>query len=167
MSPDVVINAGTCGGFHARGGKVGSIYLCDTFLFHDRRIPLPGFKEYGVGKIQTVGLCPAMVRAMGAAVGIVSSGNSLDMSPEDEKYITEHAATCKDMEVRKRRRRHRRRHRVPCQHGDACQHRRPTESPSLASTALSIAIISMNNTMNQIVAAISITVAVATNCFSF
>ena len=36
LSPDLVINAGTCGGFNAMGGKVGSIYLCTSFLNHDR-----------------------------------------------------------------------------------------------------------------------------------
>ena len=41
LSPDLVINAGTCGGFRAMGGEVGSIYLCTSFLNHDRWVLAP------------------------------------------------------------------------------------------------------------------------------
>ena len=99
LDPDLIINAGTCGGFRAMKGKVGSIYLCTTFVNHDRRIPLPGFDVFGVGKVETVQLNPELLTQVGAEPGIVSTGNSLDMVKEDETYIKDNKATCKDMEA--------------------------------------------------------------------
>jgi 5'-methylthioadenosine nucleosidase len=100
LQPDLVINAGTCGGFRCEGGEVGSTYLCADFLNHDRRIPLPGFDSFGVGKVKTFapGLSKALLDHVGAEAGVVSTGNSLDMVKEDEAVIREHKATCKDME---------------------------------------------------------------------
>merc|ERR1740123_355503 len=48
FSPNIVLNAGTAGGFVSRGGEIGKVYACTKSLFHDRRIPLPGFTAYGV-----------------------------------------------------------------------------------------------------------------------
>ena len=47
--PDLVINAGTAGGFARVGGKVGDVYVCNNFTHHDRRIAIPGFEKYGRG----------------------------------------------------------------------------------------------------------------------
>ena len=47
LNPDIVINAGTAGGFQAKGGVVGDVYVSTTLKHHDRRIPIPGFTEYG------------------------------------------------------------------------------------------------------------------------
>jgi len=49
FKPDVIINAGTAGGFKSKGGNIGDVYLCSNSKFHDRRIPIPGFTEYGIG----------------------------------------------------------------------------------------------------------------------
>ncbi|UPR02211.1 nucleoside phosphorylase [Chloropicon primus] len=98
LHPDVIINAGTCGGFKAMGGEVGSIYLCTRFLNHDRRIAIPGFDAFGVGELKTVDLNQGLLDHVGAKNGVVSTGNSLDMVKEDEHYIKLHKATCKDME---------------------------------------------------------------------
>jgi len=98
LSPDLVINAGTCGGFRAMGGEVGSIYLCTSFLNHDRRIAIPGFDAFGVGELNTFDLNPELLVQVGAQSGVVSTGNSLNMTKEDEGYIKKHKATCKDME---------------------------------------------------------------------
>lgn len=48
-NPKIVISAGTCGGFTARDGFIGEIILAKRCVFHDRRIPLKGFMDYGVG----------------------------------------------------------------------------------------------------------------------
>lgn len=79
-------------------GKIGSIYLCSTFVNHDRRIPIPGFDKFGVGKMETVEIHKELFEEVGAEDGVVSSGNSLDMCKEDEGYLKENKATCKDME---------------------------------------------------------------------
>ncbi|XP_010943418.1 5'-methylthioadenosine/S-adenosylhomocysteine nucleosidase 2 isoform X1 [Elaeis guineensis] len=72
LKPDLIINAGTAGGFKAKGACVGDVYLASDVAFHDRRIPIP--------------------------VGKLSTGDSLDMSPQDEAAILANDATIKDME---------------------------------------------------------------------
>ena len=42
LKPDIVINAGTCGGFQACGGRVGDVYVSTGVANHDRRIQIPG-----------------------------------------------------------------------------------------------------------------------------
>lgn len=39
--PDLVISVGTSGGFKARGGAVGKVYIGTSVINHDRRIPIP------------------------------------------------------------------------------------------------------------------------------
>lgn len=53
FTPDVVISAGTAGGFASRGATIASIFVSTACVNHDRRIPLPGFAEFGPGKIDT------------------------------------------------------------------------------------------------------------------
>ena len=49
LKPDLVINAGTAGGFKQKGGRVGDVYIGTLHAHHDRRIPIPGFSDYGRG----------------------------------------------------------------------------------------------------------------------
>jgi len=51
-----------------------------------------------VGELNTFDLNPELLAQVGAQSGVVSTGNSLDMTKEDEGYIKKHKATCKDME---------------------------------------------------------------------
>ncbi|KAK3010542.1 hypothetical protein RJ639_011445 [Escallonia herrerae] len=51
LQPDLIINAGTAGGFKAKGACIGDAFLASDVAFHDRRIPIPwahGVKEEGV-----------------------------------------------------------------------------------------------------------------------
>ena len=41
FKPDLIINAGTAGGFKSRGATVGDIFIASHSAFHDRRIPIP------------------------------------------------------------------------------------------------------------------------------
>lgn len=99
LSPDLLINAGTCGGFIKRGGQIGKVYLTGgPFYFHDRRIPLPPFEKYADGGWQ---LCDVSrwASALGLEQGAVSSGNSLDMNADDAERIERVATVAKDMEA--------------------------------------------------------------------
>jgi 5'-methylthioadenosine nucleosidase len=49
LKPDLIINAGTAGGFKKHSAAIGDVFLSDHVKHHDRRIPLPGFHEYGRG----------------------------------------------------------------------------------------------------------------------
>lgn len=98
FSPDIVMSVGTAGGFKSRGASIADIFVATATLNHDRRIPIPGFDAYGVGKNYTVP-APAMRKFLGFSCGVVSSGNSLDYTQEDMKMMMEHQAAVKEMEA--------------------------------------------------------------------
>jgi len=54
LQPDLVINAGTAGGFSRKGGCIGDAYISLFCKHHDRRIPIPGFLEYGRGDHKSI-----------------------------------------------------------------------------------------------------------------
>ncbi|ONH92162.1 hypothetical protein PRUPE_8G159400 [Prunus persica] len=97
LQPDLIINAGTAGGFKAKGAGIGDVYLACDVAYHDRRIPIPVFDLYGVGLRQAC-VSPNLQKELNLKVGKLSTGNSLDMSPQDEASIIANDATIKDME---------------------------------------------------------------------
>ncbi|KAF3641991.1 5'-methylthioadenosine/S-adenosylhomocysteine nucleosidase 1 [Capsicum annuum] len=48
LKPDLIINAGTAGGFGAKGASIGDVFLSSEVAFHDRRIPIP---EMGIDNL--------------------------------------------------------------------------------------------------------------------
>ena len=54
LKPDLLLNAGTAGGFRSRGGGVGDVYVSTASRHHDRRIELPVFDEYGVWHVESL-----------------------------------------------------------------------------------------------------------------
>ena len=95
---DLVINAGTCGGFGRKGAAIGHVFLTTGVAHHDRRIPIPGFDTYGIGKLTT--LDPTnMATALGYQTGICTTGNSLDKVEKDDEIMLENDASVKDMEA--------------------------------------------------------------------
>lgn len=99
LAPDVLISAGTAGGFAARGATIGTVYLsAREFVFHDRHVPLAGFDESAIG-----GYPAARVETMAAALalptGVISSGSSLAKSDQDIQVIARHGAVAKEMEA--------------------------------------------------------------------
>lgn len=97
LKPDLIINAGTAGGFGAKGASIGDVFLPGEVAFHDRRIPIPVFDVYGVGSRKAFAT-PNLPKDLNLKVGKLSTGDSLDMSPMDEASIVANDATVKDME---------------------------------------------------------------------
>ncbi|XP_050363130.1 5'-methylthioadenosine/S-adenosylhomocysteine nucleosidase [Argentina anserina] len=97
LQPDLIINAGTAGGFKEKGACIGDVYLATDVAYHDRRIPIPVFDLYGVG-CRLACSTPSLQKELDLKVGKLSTGNSLDMSPQDESSIIANDATVKDME---------------------------------------------------------------------
>jgi 5'-methylthioadenosine nucleosidase len=97
LHPDLIINAGTAGGFRAKGAAIGDVFVATQFANHDRRIPVPVFDEYGIGTLAATPI-PNLVKALELKEGKLSTGNSLDMTPQDEEIIKANDATIKDME---------------------------------------------------------------------
>jgi 5'-methylthioadenosine nucleosidase len=99
LAPDLLVNAGTCGGFEAQGGHVGDIYLSSgDLLFHDRRIPIDGFLIQAEGRWPATP-APRLAAAIGAKPGIVSTGNSLDFTAAELDFLRREGVSAKDMEA--------------------------------------------------------------------
>mmetsp|Transcript_16702 Transcript_16702/g.27716 ORF Transcript_16702/g.27716 Transcript_16702/m.27716 type:complete len:245 (+) Transcript_16702:2-736(+) len=95
---DLVLNAGTCGGFQRKGAAIGDVFLTTGVANHDRRIPIPGFDTYGIGKLETVSP-KRLSKALGYKTGICTTGNSLDWVERDDELMQENDASVKDMEA--------------------------------------------------------------------
>lgn len=99
VRPDLVVSAGTAGGWASLGGEIGMLYLAHPHVVrHDRRVPLDGFDRYGVGEFPVVPM-RSVAAAIGAVPGVVTTGGSLDESPDDRRMILASGAVAKDMEA--------------------------------------------------------------------
>jgi 5'-methylthioadenosine nucleosidase len=67
--------------------------------FHDRRIPIPEYDTYGVGRIESSLDWSKLAAAHDFKIGICSTGNSLDKTPECETRMLANDASVKDMEA--------------------------------------------------------------------
>lgn len=97
--PAVVLNAGTAGGFRRHGGAVGDVYVAEGFVNHDRRVAIPGFDAWGVGRTKAKVDASKLAKELGFKTGLVSTGNSLDCREPDEEMLRESGAAVKEMEA--------------------------------------------------------------------
>ncbi len=103
---DLVINAGTAGGFESRGVAIADLVLARTVSVHDARVALPGFDVLARGHTR---LSPsdsalhAMAEELSAHatahIGAVSSGSSLDSTSDERELFTREHIRAKDMEL--------------------------------------------------------------------
>lgn len=99
LKPDLVISAGTAGGFARQGADIGTVYLSsDRFVYHDRRVPLPGFDESGIGHYPAMDVSN-MASDLELPVGVISTGSSLEKSERDIEVIEGYNAVAKEMEA--------------------------------------------------------------------
>lgn len=99
FKPELIINAGTAGGMADKGCEVGDVYLSETpFCFHDRRIPIPRFREYGLGSYPSMDTTD-LASSLGFKRGRISTGDSLDMTKTDLEKINANGAIIKEMEA--------------------------------------------------------------------
>ncbi len=97
--PDIIINAGTAGGLSEQGCEIGDVYLSEEPLcFHDRRIPIPRFREYGVGSYPSMDTSE-LASSLGFKRARISTGDSLDMTKRDLEMIRANGAIIKEMEA--------------------------------------------------------------------
>mmetsp|Transcript_21092 Transcript_21092/g.43437 ORF Transcript_21092/g.43437 Transcript_21092/m.43437 type:complete len:269 (+) Transcript_21092:15-821(+) len=94
----LLINAGTCGGFQRKGAEIGDVFLTTSVANHDRRIPIPGFVPYGIGKIESTSV-ENLASHLNAKLGVCTTGNSLDFHEVDSHHMLENDASVKDMEA--------------------------------------------------------------------
>ena len=100
FKPDLLVNPGTCGGFQRAGASVGDIFVGGgDFLFHDRRIPLPHFEEFGVGRIPAIRVRKSLLDSLGVRPGIVSTGESFAPTSDEARFFAIENVSCKEMEA--------------------------------------------------------------------
>lgn len=99
FQPDLLINAGTAGSFAKHGASVGKVYLSDSaFYFHDHRIPIPGWEQFGKGAYPSLNV-KNLAKKIGLETANVSSGNSLDYTERDLELMQQNGAILKEMEA--------------------------------------------------------------------
>lgn len=99
FKPDLLLNAGTAGGFQRQGGAIGDVYVSTAVALHDRRIPIPGFESYEHGHLATFTPEGLLKVETTWKEGIVTTSNSLDYTPEDEARMRSNGASVKEMEA--------------------------------------------------------------------
>lgn len=98
--PDLVINAGTAGGFKSRGASIGDVYIADKTQFHDRRIEIPGYPEYGCYLLNhSAQYHQKVIKQLGLKAGLLTTGDSLDYIEADKVLAEGNKAVIKDMEA--------------------------------------------------------------------
>eukprot|EP00041_Stephanoeca_diplocostata_P007219 m.100978 g.100978 ORF g.100978 m.100978 type:complete len:330 (+) comp16786_c0_seq1:239-1228(+) len=96
---DLVISAGTCGGFQQAGGHIADVYLSSKCVFHSRRIQgTQGYEEYGFGHFRSPP-CELLAEQVGCKIGVVSTSDSLDHTARDLQIMRQEGAHVKEMEA--------------------------------------------------------------------
>jgi len=99
LKPDLIISAGTAGGFSKRGASIGTIYLSEEhFVYHDRHVPLDGFNQSAVGKYPAAKIS-RLAKNLLLKTGVISTGSSLEKNDKDIIVIDQHNAVAKEMEA--------------------------------------------------------------------
>lgn len=99
FAPDLVISAGTAGGFKKFDLRIGEVVLSKgLFWYHDRRISLPNFLEYGLGGIESFST-DLFAKNLNLRQVQISSGDSLATSKDDFSILEKTGAKVKEMEA--------------------------------------------------------------------
>lgn len=100
FAPDLVVSAGTAGGWQRAGAAVGDVYVSWPHVVrHDRRIDLDGLRDYGIGRHGVWDGAPGLADRLGARTGVVTTGNALDESDVDREWILTLDGEVKEMEA--------------------------------------------------------------------
>lgn len=99
LQPDLIINSGTCGGFRSKGADIARVYIGNSAMFHDRRVPGDdAWATQSIGNYPVWDGSEALAQKLGYGMGRVTTGSSLDMQPCDQEIIEKHGGELKDME---------------------------------------------------------------------
>lgn len=99
---DLVVNAGTAGGFEAQGQRIADLVVARDAMFHDARIAIDGFDRVARAHTRlsadeaTLARCAAL---LDARAGLVSTGASLDATADELALFTRSGALAKEMEL--------------------------------------------------------------------
>ena len=99
---DIVVNAGTAGGFESQGQRIADVVLARDTLFHDARVALEGYDAVARAHTRLSAddaMLARMAAALGARAGLVSTGASLDATADELALFARHGAIAKEMEL--------------------------------------------------------------------
>lgn len=99
IKPNMIISAGTAGGFKARGANIGDVFLSDKHIFfHGRHIPVPKYQTFAKGEFPVFSDIN-LSDTTRLKRGIVSSGDSVPTNLLDSQLMAEIGTDAKDMEA--------------------------------------------------------------------
>lgn len=81
-----------------KGAAIGDVFLTTAVANHDRRIAIPSFTPYGIGRIESTSV-EKLAAHLDAKLGVCTTGNSLDFHELDSHHMLENDASVKDMEA--------------------------------------------------------------------
>ncbi len=96
--PDLVINIGTAGGIAENGAKIGDSYVSQKIYFYDRRIPISGYAEYGMGGYDSANF-EQIADKLSLKPGLICSGDSFDENQTDKDIILKYGCSAREMEA--------------------------------------------------------------------
>lgn len=100
IKPDLIISLGTAGAASTHGFNIGDVVIGkEIFLYHDRRIPLPKFDQYGLGLFPVYKKSAEIAKRLKLKQAKIATGNSLINTSEDLQVLKDHEACVKEMEV--------------------------------------------------------------------
>lgn len=99
FSPDLLISAGTAGGFKQHGAEIADVYIGSDIKYHNRRAPIPGFTDFLTGDYDKLPLAADLAHAVQCKLGVVSSGDSVYAEHADLAQMQQIDTRCKEMEA--------------------------------------------------------------------
>lgn len=97
--PELIVNAGTAGGFGEKGACIGDIYLSHRYVvFHDRRVSIGKWAQMGYGYFPCAD-STIWAEKTGYKQGICTTGSSLDLPEIDRQEMQKTGGEIKDMEA--------------------------------------------------------------------
>ena len=98
FKPDLLLSAGTAGGFSERS-EIGEVFLSEAcFSYHGRDIPVPGFAEYERGRYPAYEV-PGLAEALAVRTAKISTSDTIRSSELELARLAEENITCKEMEA--------------------------------------------------------------------
>ena len=110
IKPDIVINAGTCGGIDIYTEneieekkipsiKIGQVYIGNISMYCDRNIPLsPSIRDWGIGYYQLFGV-NKLSKLLKLSLANICSGNSFGYNEKEGQIWKLENSICKEMEL--------------------------------------------------------------------
>eukprot|EP01084_Bolivina_argentea_P002521 4656_1 len=110
LSPDIIINAGTCGGvvpkycFDKESDDCHDVNIADVFIgekviYSDRRVPIPAWQPWDAGHYELFGTSYLNKQIKPLKIApYVSTSNAFDYTKQDRAIYKKLGVVCKEME---------------------------------------------------------------------